>query len=66
MSTQTEGLKVIVVQARGEVIWLIDKRLYSKDVRNSTEFNVRILDKMTDPSPIIGEILPLPVDIIDC
>lgn len=42
-----------------------DKKLYSRDGTTKNEFNVRVLDKMTDPSPITRDILPLAVDITD-
>ena len=62
--TQNEGQKVLV-QARVDVILLIDKRLYSRDGTTRTISNVRVLDKMTDPFPIIGEVLPLVMEITD-
>lgn len=62
--TQNESQKV-TVQVRVEVIWPTDKRLYPRDVTTRTEFNVRVLEKMTDPSPMIGQVLPLAVDITD-
>lgn len=53
------------MQARVEVIYPTDKKLYSRDGTTKIEFNVRVLDTMTDPFPIITEVLPLAVDITD-
>lgn len=53
------------MQARAEVIWLIDKRLYSREGTTRTLSNVRVLDKIIDPSPVIREVLVVAMEITD-
>jgi hypothetical protein len=48
-----------------EVIWPTDNRLYSRGGTTRTVSKVRVLDKMTDPSPLMGEVLPFAVEITD-
>jgi hypothetical protein len=53
------------VQLRVEVIWPTNNRLYSRDGTTRTISKVRVLDKMTNPSPLMREVLPFAVEIID-
>ena len=62
--TQKKGQNV-TVHERVEVIWLTDRRLYSRDGTTRTVSKVRDSVKITEPAPVIGEVLPLAVQIID-
>jgi hypothetical protein len=48
-----------------DVIWLTDNRLYSREGTTRTVLSVSVFDKITDPSPVTGEVLPLAVEITD-
>jgi len=53
------------MQLRVEVIWPTDNRLYYRDGTTRTVSKVRVLDKMTDLSPLMGEVLSFAVEITD-
>jgi hypothetical protein len=64
-NTQNNGQKV-TVQFRVEVIWPTDNKLCSRDGTTRTEFHVIFWVKMIVPSPTVGEVLPLAVEIKEC
>ena len=55
----------MTVHARVKVIWLTERRLYSRDGTTRTISKVRETDKVIDPSLVIGKVLPLAVEITD-
>ena len=53
------------MQARAEVIWLTDNKLYSRDGTIRIVSNIRFFERIIFPSPIIGRVLPSAMEIID-
>lgn len=47
-----------------QMIWLTDNKLHSKEGTTKTESRLRELDKVTSPSPVSDDVLPLAINII--
>lgn len=54
---------MVTVQLREEVTWLTDRRLWSRASATETLTCFKTSVKTTSPSPIIGEVPPLAVEI---